>query len=81
MHGVCAVAIQQGITLFSVVSLVSRVPEDHPLRKVRPLLDESPESLDRTFEPIYAESGRPSIRRSRLSQYLCAPIEECFGWG
>src|ERR1700689_5607124 len=57
--------VEQG-RLFSVVSLESRVPGDHPLRKIRPLLDETLESLDRTFEAIYAESGRPSIPPERL---------------
>jgi hypothetical protein len=33
--------VEQG-TLFSVVTLESRVPADHPLRKIRPLLDVSP---------------------------------------
>ena len=57
--------VEQG-ALFSVVSLESRVPADHPLRKIRPLLDETLESLDRTFEAVYAESGRPSIPPERL---------------
>ena len=57
--------IEQG-TLFSVVTLESRVPSDHPLRKIRPLLDETLQSLDRTFEVIYAQSGRPSIPPERL---------------
>lgn len=57
--------VEQG-TLFSVVTLESRVPADHPLRKIRPLLEETLDSLDRTFEAIYADSGRPSIPPERL---------------
>jgi transposase len=57
--------VEQG-TLFSVVTLESRVPADHPLRKIRPLLEETLDSLDRTFETIYADSGRPSIPPERL---------------
>jgi transposase len=57
--------VEQG-TLFSVVTLESRVPADHPLRKIRPLLEETLDSLDRTFERIYADSGRPSIPPERL---------------
>lgn len=57
--------IEQG-ALFSVVSLEARVPADHPLRKIRPLLDETLKSLDGTFKAIYAESGRPSIPPERL---------------
>src|SRR6516164_7346635 len=65
MHRMRGADVEQG-TLFSVVSLESRVPADHPLRKIRPLLDETLESLDRTFEAVYAESGRPSIPPERL---------------
>jgi transposase len=57
--------VEQG-TLFSVVTLESRVPTDHPLRRIRPLLEETLDSLDRTFETIYADSGRPSIPPERL---------------
>jgi transposase len=57
--------VEQG-TLFSVVTLESRVPADHPLRRIRPLLEETLDSLDRTFETIYADSGRPSIPPERL---------------
>jgi transposase len=57
--------VEQG-TLFSVVTLESRVPADHPLRRIRPLLEETLDSLDRTFEVIYADSGRPSIPPERL---------------
>ena len=57
--------IEQG-TLFSVVTLESRVPADHPLRKIRPLLEETLDSLDRTFAAIYADGGRPSIPPERL---------------
>jgi transposase len=64
-------------TLFSVVTLESRVPADHPLRKIRPLLDETLESLDRMFHAIYAESGLPSfpperLIRASLLQVLCS---------
>ena len=57
--------IEQG-TLFSVVTLESRVPADHPLRRIRPLLEETLDSLDGTFAAIYADSGRPSIPPERL---------------
>ena len=57
--------VEQGL-LFSVVSLESRVPAEHPLRKIRPLFDETLASLDRTFAVIYAHIGRPSIAPERL---------------
>ena len=51
--------------LFGVVTLESRVPADHQLRKIRPLLEELA-ALDRIFAVIYAKSGRPSIPPERL---------------
>ena len=52
--------------MFSYVALESRVPAEHPLRRIRPLLEETLQSLDRTFKAIYAETGRPSIPPERL---------------
>jgi len=52
--------------LFSYVSLESRVPKGHPLRKVRRLVDEALANLDVVFDDIYSSEGRPSIPPERL---------------
>ena len=52
---------QESGDLFSYVSLEKRVPANHPIRKMRRIIDEALEHLDATFDEIYADKGRPSI--------------------
>jgi len=47
--------------LFSYVRLEERIPADHPLRSIRPLVDEALGSLNGRFEGLYSSMGRPSI--------------------
>lgn len=51
---------QQG-HLFSYVSLEDRVPADHPLRRIKTLLEPLLRDLSGVFNGIYSEVGRPSI--------------------
>jgi transposase len=57
--------LQQG-GMFSYVSLESRVPQSHPLRGIKELLDEALEGMSRDFDRVYALEGRPSIPPERL---------------
>jgi transposase len=52
--------------MFSYVSLESRVPQSHPLRGIKELLDEALEGMSREFDRVYASEGRPSIPPERL---------------
>jgi transposase len=52
--------------LFSYVSLEARVPQRHPVRKMRKLVDSALSNLDELFNEIYAREGRPSIPPERL---------------
>lgn len=54
----------------SSVSLEERLPADHPLRAIRPLVDEVLRSLSRRFDTLYAHTGRPSIPPERLLRAL-----------
>src|SRR5688572_6777953 len=56
--------------LFSYVSLEARVPQDHPLRPIRAMVDRALQELDRDFEEMYARTGRPSIAPERLLKAL-----------
>ena len=47
--------------LFSYVSLEKRVPRDHPLRKMRILVDAVLASMDAELSEAYSSRGRPSI--------------------
>lgn len=65
--------VEQG-GLFSYVSLESRIPEEHPLRRIRALLDEALKSLSRDFDRVYAEGGRISIAPERLVRALVLQV-------
>ena len=52
---------RQQDAMFSYVSLEERVPGDHPLRRIRALVDPLLERMTKTFDQLYAETGRDSI--------------------
>jgi transposase len=56
----------QQVGMFSYVSLEARVPQNHPLRGIKELLDEALAGMSRDFERVYAREGRPSIPPERL---------------
>ena len=53
-------------SMFSYFSPDSRVPEDHPLRRIKQHADTVLGSMNPEFDRIYAEIGRPSIPPERL---------------
>ena len=53
-------------SLFSYVDLEDRVPENHPLRVVREVVNEVLVALDAEFSAMYSDLGRPSIAPERL---------------
>ena len=52
--------------MFSYVTLSQRIPEDHPLRSIRLLVERALESMDADFAKLYSVNGRPSIAPERL---------------
>jgi len=67
--------------LFNYVHLEDRIPAEHPLRKIRVLVDRALGDLDKQFEELYSATGRPSIPperllRALLLQYLCGVRSE-----
>jgi transposase len=56
--------------LFSYISLEDRVPEGHPLRKIREYVRAVLVDMDRTFAKMYAKEGRPSIPPEQLLSAL-----------
>lgn len=61
--------------LFSYVSQENRIPQNHPMRKLRELIDPILQKMSPQFDQMYAEEGRPSIPpeyllRSSLVQVL-----------
>jgi transposase len=60
-------------SMFSVVSPERRIPADHPLRRIKAMVDEVLARLSKTFDAMYSSVGRPSIPPERLkSQILIA---------
>src|SRR6476659_8456586 len=56
--------------LFSYLSPEQRVPRNHPLRRLRPLVDEVLGVLSSRFNKMYARVGRPSIAPEKLLRAL-----------
>jgi transposase len=57
---------RQPDAMFSYVSAEERVPQDHPLRAIRTLVDDVLRDMSREFDGLYARVGRPSIPPERL---------------
>lgn len=60
--------------LFSYVSAEARVPQDHPLRPVRVIVDAALRRLSPRFETLYVRFGRPSIAPEKLLRALLLQI-------
>src|SRR6267378_2249978 len=56
--------------VFSYVPLEDRIPRDHPLRRIRPMVDRGLNEMWTHFEALYARRGRPSIAPERLLRAL-----------
>jgi transposase len=56
--------------MFSYVSSEDRIPDDHPLRTIRPIVEEVLQSLSRHFGQLYSHEGRPSIPPEQLMSAL-----------
>jgi len=52
--------------LFSYVRLEKRIPDDHPLRPIRKLVDEVLKQMSVRLDALYAATGRPSIAPEML---------------
>ena len=61
---------RQQATMFSYLSPERRVPADHPLRILRPMVDEALGGLSGLFDAMYATDGRPSIPPEKLLRAL-----------
>ena len=57
---------EQSGSLFSFIDLEARVPQRHPLRKIRQIVNEALAALDGDFSQLYACDGRPSIAPEKL---------------
>ena len=60
--------------MFSFVSLEQRVPENHPLRPIRAMVDQALTELSESFEALYSRVGRPSIPPEKLLRALLLQV-------
>jgi transposase len=60
--------------MFSYVSPEQRVPQDHPLRPLREMVDGILKEMSGRFARLYADRGRPSIAPERLLRALLLQI-------
>ena len=56
--------------LFSYVDLEARVPDDHPLRMIREIVNDVLSGLSSEFSASYSHTGRPSIAPEQLLRAL-----------
>ena len=59
-------AVDPQADMFCLISPESRVPKDHPLRRIKVLVDAALKDLSPLFDEMYASEGRPSIPPERL---------------
>jgi len=60
--------------MFSYLSPEQRVPQDHPLRLIRQLTDQTLERMSSRFEEMYSWTGRPSIPPEKLLRALLLQV-------
>jgi hypothetical protein len=48
--------------IIAYINLERRVPQDHPLRKIKAMADQELKRLSPLFNAMYSHTGRPSIR-------------------
>jgi len=53
-------------TMLSLVTADGLVPEDHPIRQIKPIVDNALRELSPALTHMYAETGRPSIPPEHL---------------
>ncbi len=65
---------RQQAALFSYLSPDARVPQDHPLRTIRQVVERALVELSPRFDALYAERGRPSIPPEQLLRALLLQV-------
>ena len=57
---------RQQRSMLMVLNLEQRVPQDHPLRRIKQLAETVLQGLSPSFDRMYSATGRPSIPPERL---------------
>jgi len=65
---------EQPAPMWSYLSPEQRIPQDHPLRPLRTLVDAVLKDLSPRFSRLYAKTGRPSVAPERLLRALLLQV-------
>lgn len=60
--------------MFSYLSPEKRVPANHPLRRIQPMVDVALKALSPSFDEMYSALGRPSIAPEKLLKALLLQV-------
>ena len=60
--------------LFSYLSPEERIPQDHPLRRIRHLTEAAFRNMSHAFDALYSDLGRPSIPPEHLLRALLLQV-------
>ena len=60
--------------MWSYISLEQRIPEDHPLRPIRQMVDRVLAEMSPEFDGLYSAVGRPSIAPEKLLRALLIQV-------
>jgi transposase len=66
--------LKEQSALFSYIPLETRIPDRHPLRRIRDLVDPILERISGQFDAIYSHTGRPSIAPEMLLKALLLQV-------
>jgi transposase len=64
----------QQAAMFSYISPEERVPQEHPLRTIRVLVDAVLKELSLQFDQLYSQTGRPSMAPEKLLRALLLQV-------
>jgi len=65
---------EQQDAMWSYVPMERRIPADHPLRRLRPMVDGLLQELSPRFDELYSRVGRPSIAPEKLLRALLLQV-------
>lgn len=58
--------VNRQVTMLTAITPDHKVPKDHPIRAIKPIVDRALRELSSTFNAMYAKVGRPSIPPEHL---------------
>ena len=58
--------LENQVVMLSSLTPDQLVPQDHPIRRIKPIVDQALKDMSPTFNRMYAELGRPSIPPEHL---------------